>query len=299
MRRSFVSPVAALLALLVLPGCLAVHPSVALDDEDMTTYDLEDRTEYGTPLSLNNASPPVYVHDFDTDHLEAAGGRQLGNGQDWLEGSDAERNQMLIDARKQLGEGETLILIPATGELWSFPDGAGDLVLSGEVAMWTYDDYDELDDYYVAPDELTRSAFDRLTSVGSMSDSAEIYLIHDLGTVGQAEIKSVDGFLAITPKQWNELTPDQRAVDLTSISGFVSHMSQFQGKGNKPVYGISVSWGGVYVAPEQKYDTLVGTHAIQPWNSWETYALPGVVTGREDRWRHEQSTFDIVIRREL
>lgn len=274
---------------LLLAGCVhSTHRTTdAVHDTDLTFDDYDGAVSFGPASGEDYALPPVDVHEFDTELVTAQGGVRLIDGETWLDASDVERNQLLLDAEKTLPADATLVLVVATGEVWTLGPNAGTMIQSGAVTEWSGADYDDLAEYYLepAPSKITQSTFAALSDVGPLNGVQPPYFIHDIGPVGLKEIQSAYGLAVLAPPQWIGVTPAQRAQELNAIDRFLEHTPHFQGDGNRPVFGVSIPWGVVYAVPQHNYQNLIGWHALQPWTAEQIGSLPYVLpdTGRAIR----------------
>lgn len=276
---------------ITVAGCVQSSHGVdeAVSDEDMTYDDYDGVVSFGPAPGEQDAMPPIEIHQFDPDDVAAAGGVKVIDGGTWLHADDARRNALLLQAESQLPPDAVLVLVVATGEVWQIGDTGEALFTDGTLKPWSGDEYDDLSEYYLAPPShgLTQGTFATLTAIASpagqlanpSSSFGMPYFIHDLGPVGMKEIQSAHGFQIWGERQWTQASPVQRALELTAIDRYASHLPAFQGADNRPAYGVSIPQGNLYVVPQHNYDNLIGWGAVKIWTDEQIYGLPTVLTG--------------------
>jgi hypothetical protein len=170
------------------------------------------------------------------------------------------------------------------------------LLSHGTIKPWTGDEYDRLSEFYMRDGEreITLADFNSLTAVVPVSEIGQVRIIHDLGPVGVKEIQSAHGLEIIPPQQWVGATPIQRAMELTAWNRYLQYQPAFQGSGNQPSFGVSVSWGAVYAVPAKSYDNLIGWGSIKPWTAEQIGMLPSVLPV-PDRAIRNQTPFAVQI----
>jgi hypothetical protein len=270
---------------MLLSGCVhySHRATDVVHDQDLTYDDYDGTVSFEPGEGADPAVPPVEVHEFDPELVAAQGGSRLIDGRTWLKASDAERNQLLLDAEKTFPSDAILVLVVATGEVWALGPNAGALIQTGAVKEWSGKDYDNLYEFYLAPSSLalTKGDFAALTEIGPLNGVTTPYFVHDIGPIGRTEIQSAHGFEVLAPMQWIGATPLQRAQELIVLDRYLEHLPQFQGAGNQPVFGVSIAWGMVYAIPERNYQNLIGWHSLQPWTAEQIGSLPYVSSGTD------------------
>jgi hypothetical protein len=268
-------------AILLLAGCARYYSHNIGDvvhDNDLTEDDYDGTVSFGGE-GMTPAAPPVEVHEFDPEVVQGAGGVKLIDGKTWLDASDGERNQLLLDAEKTLPSDAILVLVVATGEVWTLGTHADDLIGSGAVVEWSGADYDNLYEYYFVPPTppvITQADFTAQTVVELKEDLVPLAVIHDLGPIGRKEMQSAHGFEVIAPYRWNAMNGIQRGLELEALYHFNQHLPAFQGPGNQPAFAVSVSWGMVYAAPQRNLDQLISYNGVSRWNAEQIGNLPYV-----------------------
>jgi len=212
--------------------------------------------------------------------VQSAGAIKVIDGQKWLNAGDYERNTLLLGVEKAMPPGATLVLVVATGEVWVIPLGSTGLIVAGAIREWKGSEYDQLDEYvgeqYKSKKILTFAAYQAIAAIQPSIDLGTVYTIHDLGPVGLKEIETAHGYQIMLHQTWISATPEWRTLHLEAIEHFNEKLPAFQGEGNRPVFGVSIPWGNVYVVPENNYKNLIQGGAIKPWNPEQIGNLPAV-----------------------
>ena len=270
---------------MLLSGCLSAHPGTwVLHDNELTLTDFDDTVSYSTAGNVIVVPPPVPVHEFDEDVATAKGAEKVIDGPRWLNSDGEERNTLVNEAAANAPAGTIFVLVVASGELWKIPPGSGDLISSGVIDEWTNDEYWNLNRYFVPlppPTTVTKVEFERITDIGPIPGIDMPYVIHDVGPVGQEEIKAAHGVEIVMPENWTQVPPPERALKLQSFDQFLRLLPAFKGQENQPAFGIAIPSGTVYAIPERGYDNLVAWGSLRPWTNEQIGMLPDVKSGSD------------------
>jgi len=261
-------------------------------DDQLTYDDFDGVMDWDAPSGDPIADGIVPVHEFNQGDVEQGGGVRVIPGKDWLSASDFERNRMLLAVQENQPVGAVCVVVVATGDVWLVPPGSDNLIESGLIREWHFDEYSGLAEYVGQRRlvGLTLSQYMRQTAVVRTDELPPIHYVHDFGPIGLSDIKTAHGFQILTPDMWNYATPQWRFSELHAFGEFLGHRPEFEAPKNGIAFGVAVPWGSVYVMPKANYDYLLGT-SLKLWNQYQILALPQVPAST-DRWIRNGNTID-------
>lgn len=257
-------------------GATSHSPFETVHDNELTYEDFDDVMDWDAPDDAPIADGIVPVHEFDEDGVAQGGGVKVIDGHTWLTAGDYERNRLLLAAQKNQPDSAVFVIVVATGDVWLVPPGSDNLIESGLIREWHFNEYARLSDYVgqlPKPKLPTLSDYLHATEIVHQDQLPPIHFVHDFGSIGLSDLKSAHGFQILTPTMWNYASPQWRYSELHAFDAFLSQRPEFAAPKSGIAFGVAVPWGTVYAAPKTNYDYLIGT-SMKPWTQYQILALP-------------------------
>ncbi|HYD04071.1 MAG TPA: hypothetical protein VEC60_00010 [Reyranella sp.] len=266
----------ALLLCFGLSGCIVVSSHSAfqrIHDNQITYDDFNDTMDVDL---VDDAFPPLPVHEFDHDQVEDAGGYRAIDGFDWFAADDEERGDLLAEIEDDMPPGSVIVIEVATGDVWVVPADAYQVFFDGMMTAWTEDEYDDLPDYvYDTPGfgfyGPTLSGYQQLTAVAEDGPLRPVVYMHPLvrSAIARLAVHNAVSF-ALMP-HWHYLTPIQRLALLHNLQNYLLMTAAF--RNNPFLFGVSIPDGRIYAFPDMPLWQIAAIYTARAWMLQEILAL--------------------------